>query len=120
VREHRNELNEVGFVPFFNEIQIEEEFEPGTTKEIRLHDGSMLVLKKLEDDYNPSDDIQAIRTLHEQAKRGQVLTGVFYANTEKKNFLELLNMVDEPLATLPDSRICPPEAALQEVMQELR
>ena len=120
VREHRNELNEVDFVPFFNEIHIEEEFEPGTTREVKLHDGSTLVLKKLEDAYNPSDDILAIRTLHEHAKRGEVLTGVFYANTEKKNFLELLNMVDEPLATLPDSRVCPPETALQEVMQELR
>jgi 2-oxoglutarate ferredoxin oxidoreductase subunit beta len=120
VREHRNELNEVDFVPFFNEIHIEEEFEPGTTREVKLHDGSTLVLKKLEDHYDPSDDILAIRTLHEHAKRGEVLTGVFYANTEKKNFLELLNMVDEPLATLPDSRICPPETALQEVMQELR
>jgi 2-oxoglutarate ferredoxin oxidoreductase subunit beta len=119
VREHRNDLNAVDFVPFFDEIHIQEEFEPGSTREVRLHDGSTLVLKKLAEDYDPSSDIGAIRTLHEHASRGEVLTGVFYVNTAKKNFMELLNVVDEPLATLPDSRVCPPESALQEIMREL-
>ncbi len=119
VREHRNDLNSVDFVPFFEEIHIEEEFEPGSTREVKLHDGSTLVLKKLSEDYDPASDIGAIRTLHEHASKGEVLTGVFYLNTGKRNFLDLLNVVDAPLATLPDSRVCPPESALQEIMHEL-
>jgi len=89
-------------------------------REVQLHDGSTLVLKKLEVDYDPSSDVGAIQTLHEHAKKGEVLTGVFYVNTEKKNFIELLNVADEPLATLPDDRVCPPASALGEIMQELR
>jgi 2-oxoglutarate ferredoxin oxidoreductase subunit beta len=49
-----------------------------------------------------------------------VLTGLLYVNTESPDFIELLNLVEEPLATLPQSRIRPSKAALDEVMEELR
>ena len=41
---------------------------------------------------------------HEQ---GEVLTGVFYVDTTKPSFTDMLNLVDEPLATLPESRVRP-------------
>ena len=49
-----------------------------------------------------------------------MLTGVLYVNTEKPNFLELLHMADEPLATLPESVVRPPKSVLDEIMAELR
>jgi 2-oxoglutarate ferredoxin oxidoreductase subunit beta len=49
-----------------------------------------------------------------------VLTGVFYVNTEKPNFLEMLHLAEEPLATLPQSKTRPPKEVLDEVMEELR
>ena len=58
--------------------------------------------------------------LEEAEKRHEVLTGVLYVNTEKPNFLEMMNVVDEPLATLPESRTRPPKEVLDEVMEELR
>jgi 2-oxoglutarate ferredoxin oxidoreductase subunit beta len=32
----------------------------------------------------------------------------------------LLNLVDEPLATLPESRVRPPKSVLEDVMQRMR
>ena len=58
--------------------------------------------------------------LEEAAAKGEVLTGLLYVNTESPDFIELLNLVEEPLATLPQSRIRPSKAALDEVMEELR
>jgi 2-oxoglutarate ferredoxin oxidoreductase subunit beta len=49
-----------------------------------------------------------------------VLTGVLYVNTEKPTFLELLNLVDQPLASLPQGKTRPSRAVLDEVMEELR
>ena len=49
-----------------------------------------------------------------------MLTGVLYVNTDKPNFLDMLNMADEPLATLPESKVRPPKAALDQIMEELR
>jgi 2-oxoglutarate ferredoxin oxidoreductase subunit beta len=49
-----------------------------------------------------------------------VLTGLFYVNTERPSFIDLLNVVDEPLATLPESRVRPPKSVLDEVMESLK
>jgi len=51
--------------------------------------------------------------------KGEVLTGVFYVDTQKPTFTELLNLVEEPLGTLPESRVRPPKSVLDEVMQRL-
>jgi 2-oxoglutarate ferredoxin oxidoreductase subunit beta len=49
-----------------------------------------------------------------------VLTGVLYLNTAKPTFLELLNLADEPIATLPEPRVRPSRTVLDQVMDELR
>jgi len=120
VQDHRHDLNVVDFVPFFDEIHVKEDIEPGETREITLHDGSTLLLKKIEEEYDPSDPMAAVKTLHDHAQRGEVLTGVFYVNTGKENFLELLNLRDAPLWQVSESNGGrPPESALREIMEEL-
>ena len=121
VQDHRHDLNAVDFVPFFNEIDLEEEFAPGSRREVTLHDGSILVLKKLAEDHDPASEVQAIQTLHEHAKRGEVLTGVFYVNPDKPNFLDLLDLGETPLAQVSETNGGrPPKSALQEIMEDLR
>ena len=121
VKDHRHDLNAVDFVPFFNEIEVEEGFEPGTRQQVTLHDGSTLVLKKIEEDYYPTDEAEAIQALHQHAKKGEVLTGVFYVNTRKPNLLDQLDLRPAPLAQLSETNGGrPPESALQEIMEELR
>ena len=117
-REHDEPLEEVGFVPFFEDLSVE--YDPGTTREVRLHDGSRLYLKKLEADYNPTDKIEAIRVLHETRRRGEYATGIIYVEPDREDFVDLLNLVDEPLATLPLQKLRPPKAALDEIMDSLR
>ena len=120
VRDHRHDLNAVDFVPFFDEIHVEDEIEPGELREVTLHDGSTLLLKKIEEGYDPSDMMAAVKTLHVHAQRGQVLTGVFYVNTEKSDFIELLNLADAPLWQVSESNGGrPQESALAEIMEEL-
>ena len=58
--------------------------------------------------------------LEEARQKNEVLTGVFYVNPQQKDFLELLNLVDEPLATIPEERVRPGKAVLEEIMEELR
>jgi 2-oxoglutarate/2-oxoacid ferredoxin oxidoreductase subunit beta len=118
VKEHDEPLGEVSFVPFFEDITIE--YEPGTTREVALHDGSKLYLKKVAEEYDPTDRISALRLLHETARRGEFATGVLYVEPDRDDFLELLNLVDEPLATLPLDRIRPSQAALEEINESLR
>ena len=72
-----------------------------------MHDGSKLVLKKLEEDFDPTDKINALKRLHETARRGEFATGLIYIEPDRDDFLSQLDVVDEPLATLPLDRIRP-------------
>src|SRR6476660_3742421 len=113
VKDHDEPLGEVSFVPFFDDISIE--YDAGTTKEVRLHDGSKLYLKKVAEDYDPTDKLAAMRLIHETSSRGEFATGVLYVEPAKEDFLGLLNIVDEPLATLPLERVRPGRHVLDEV-----
>ena len=117
-RDHDEPLEEVSFVPFFEDISVE--YDPGTTTDITLHDGSHLLLKNLDSSYDPTSKAAALRALTESHDKGEVVTGLFYVDTRRENFIELLNLIDEPLATLPESRVRPPKSALDEVMAGLR
>lgn len=118
MKEHDEPLHEVDFVPSYEDISVE--IEEGSVREVTLHDGSKLMLKKLGADYDPSDRLNAIRTLYEAEKSEQVLTGILYLNPAGKTLIDLLNVVDEPLATLPESKTRPPKEALDTIMEELR
>ena len=118
IKEHDEILNELDFVPFYDDIAVE--IDEGEVKEVELHDGSKLRIKKLGRDYDPSNQFDALKAMDEAEKKGEVLTGVFYVDTKKPNFMEMLNMEDAPLATLPESKIRPPKAVLDQVMEELR
>ena len=118
VKEHEEALGEISFVPYFDDITIE--YEPGTTTEVKLHDGSRLYLKKVSEDYNPTDKHAALRLLQETDKRGEFATGILYVTPDKQDLVDLLNIVEEPLATLPVSRVRPPKSALDEFMEAHR
>jgi 2-oxoglutarate ferredoxin oxidoreductase subunit beta len=118
VKEHEEILQDVSFVPHFEEIDVE--YDAGSTVDVTMHDGSHLRLRKLEEDYDPTDKIHALTRLTEAHDRGEVLTGVFYVNPEAPNFLEMLSVVDQPLATLPDSMTRPGKEVLDAVMKELQ
>ena len=117
-KDHDEPLGDISFVPFFEDISIE--YDPGTTTQVEMHDGSKLYLKKVAEDYDPADKLAAIKLLHETARRGEFATGVLYIEPDKDDFVSLLNLVDEPLATLPLEKVRPPRAALDEVMESLR
>lgn len=118
LKEHDEPLQELSFIPSFEDISVE--YDPGTTIDVRMHDGSHLRLRKLEEGYDPRDRVRAVARLMEANARGEVLTGVLYVDPEAPSFAELLNVVEEPLATLPQERTRPSRAVLDEVMESLR
>jgi 2-oxoglutarate ferredoxin oxidoreductase subunit beta len=118
MQEHEEAITEVGFVPHFEDIAVD--YEAGSSYNVEMHDGSHLRLSKLREDYDPTNRISAVRALMEAHEKGEVLTGVFYVNTEKPSFTEMLNLTDEALGTLPESRVRPPKSVLDDVMQRHR
>src|SRR5690242_5099627 len=118
MKDHDEPLHEVNLVPAFEDISVD--YDPGTTVDVTMHDGSQLRLRKLEEDYDPTNRIGAITRLLEAHEKNEVLTGVLYVNTKAPDFIDLVNMTDKPLATLPQEVTRPGRKVLEEVMEELR
>src|SRR6187455_2917212 len=114
-KDHDEPVNEISFVPFFEDISVD--YEEGSATPVKMHDGSTLVLRKLESSYNTTDKIEAMRTLHETVRRGEFATGIIYLQPDSTDFLTLLNIVDEPLAQLPEARTRPGKAVLDAIME---
>ncbi len=117
-KDHEEPIQEIGFIPYFEDIQVD--YDPGTTQDVRLHDGSHLRLKKLRADYDATEKPKALQMLRAAGENREFLTGLIYVEPEKKDFLSLLGLPDEPLATLPMERVRPPREALDAMMEELR
>jgi len=116
-KEHDELLHQIGFVQSYEQIEIE--VAPGELREVTMHDGSRILLKKLEEDYDPSDTVQALQRLHRATEQGHMLTGLVYLRPEKKSFINLLNMTDRPLYSLGEAETRPPKEALDKIMRDL-
>jgi 2-oxoglutarate ferredoxin oxidoreductase subunit beta len=118
MKDHDAPLQELSFIPAFQDISVE--YDPGTTVNVTMHDGSQLLLRKLEEGYDTSDRASAVARLMESAKKGEVLTGVLFADPEAPSFIDALDLADAPLATLPQEVTRPPKAVLDEIVAALR
>jgi 2-oxoglutarate ferredoxin oxidoreductase subunit beta len=118
VIDHEERLHDMSFVPAFEDIAVD--YDEGTTVNVTMHDGSSLRLRKLEQEYNPTDKIEAVKRLMQAHDAEEVLTGVLYVNTKAPNFVEMLNMTDRPLATLPENEVRPSREVLEQCMEDLR
>lgn len=118
MKDHDEPLHEISFVPSFEEIDVE--YAAGASVDVRMHDGSHLRLRKLEEDYDPRDKVRALTRIAESHGRGEVLTGVLWVDPDAPTFLDLLELPEEPLATLPAERLRPPREALAAVLEEFR
>jgi 2-oxoglutarate ferredoxin oxidoreductase subunit beta len=117
-KDHEEPIQEIGFIPYFEEIYVE--YDPGTTQDVALHDGSHIRLKKLRADYDPTDKNAAFGLLREAQEKHEFLTGLLYVEPTKKDFLSLLGLPTQPLTTLPLERVRPAREALAQMMEELK
>jgi 2-oxoglutarate ferredoxin oxidoreductase subunit beta len=115
-KEHETPLHEISFVPARDEITVDD-YETGTTREVELHDGSTVVLKKLEKDYDPTDRFQAFRVLEEAQRENWLITGLIYVNPKVPSMYEAYDLADAPLNRMGEAQIRPSRASLDEINQ---
>jgi 2-oxoglutarate ferredoxin oxidoreductase subunit beta len=118
VKEHDAPLHDIEFVPYYEDITVD--YAPGTTHDVEMPDGSHIVLKKLAEDYDPTSRERALALIQESRKEQRLVTGLLFAEPALEPFEHDLQLVDEPLATLPLERVRPPRAVLDEVMEQLK
>jgi 2-oxoglutarate ferredoxin oxidoreductase subunit beta len=117
-REHEAPLHDFGWVPPEDEIVIEEQ-EPGAVKDIVMHDGSHIQLRRLDEEYDPTDKMAALSLLHETEHTEEFITGLIYFNPNRESLAEASDLTDTPLAHLPDEILRPSKESLDEIMASL-
>ncbi|HEX2979306.1 MAG TPA: 2-oxoacid:ferredoxin oxidoreductase subunit beta [Anaerolineaceae bacterium] len=113
-KDHEIALHQLSFVPARDEIMVED-FEEGAIKEVTLHDGSMVILKKLEHDYDPTDRWQAMRMLEEAQRNNWLTTGLIYVDTNQPSLIDRYNLPKQPLNRMVEAQLRPSREKLDEV-----
>ena len=104
-KDHEVALHDLAFVPKAEEIMID--YEEGEVREVTMHDGSQVILKKLERDYDPTDRANAMKILEEANRKQWLITGLIYIDPEPINLIELYDLPDEALNRLTPERLRP-------------
>jgi 2-oxoglutarate ferredoxin oxidoreductase subunit beta len=112
-KEHEVALHEYSYVPPREDIMIE--YGEGEAIDVTMHDGSRIILKKLERDYDPTDRSEALRILEEANARNELITGLIYIDTKQLSLLDIYNLPDTPLNRLPEDKLRPKRATIADV-----
>jgi 2-oxoglutarate ferredoxin oxidoreductase subunit beta len=118
VRAHNEAVNRLDFMP--EREPIVTDYAPGSVREVMLHDGGRVRLRKLHDDYDPTDKIGAMTYLETRRAAGEVVTGLLYVNPDSADLHDALQTVATPLNALGDAELVPGNAALAAVNASLR
>ncbi len=117
-RERNVEVVQADFVP--PTAAITTDYEPGSTRNVMLHDGSWVRLRKLAEDYDAADRDRAYAYIRERQRGGEVLTGLLYLQPDSSDVHEQNNTVSQPLTRLPYEDLCPGNAALEKLQARFR
>ena len=118
VREHNEAVNRLDVMTEREEITAD--YAAGTVVDVTQHDGSVIRLRKLAPDYEPTDRIKVMNYLQERAAAGEVVTGLLYVQPDAPDLHQHLNTVDTPLGHLAERELCPGSVALERINAALR
>jgi 2-oxoglutarate ferredoxin oxidoreductase subunit beta len=117
-REHYDAAVHADFVPF--ERAITAEYSAGDSLPVVLHDGSRILLRKLDENYDPTNREAASAAIQERLKKGEFLTGLLFVDPNGKEFHDVNETPAIPLNQIPHGRLSPGSAALAKVLARYR
>jgi 2-oxoglutarate ferredoxin oxidoreductase subunit beta len=118
VREHNEAVSCIDFIEGRDEISVS--VAPGEVVEVPQHDGSVLRLRSLHPDYNPSDRFAAMAYMQKHHEMGEILTGLLYVDPLATDLHAALNTVERPLNTLGPAELSPGAQTLEKINAALR
>ncbi len=116
---HEIQLLAPDYVDAKDEITVGD-YDAGQILNVDMHDGTIIQLKKLDNDHDPRNRHQAIEVL-ERAQREQLfLTGLVYYEEPRPTLADSEELIDNSLAHLPDAAVRPSQDALNQVMNQFK
>ena len=118
VRDHIEATSTVDFVPLHEEITTS--YEEGVRKDVTMHDGSVIHLQKLNQDWDPNNRQSALNAVADAKAKGEILTGLLFVDVESQDFHETIQTVPKALNALTEADLCPGSAVLENINDSLR
>ena len=109
-KEHEVALHELDYIPPAEEIMVE--YDEGEVIDVEMHDGSTVILRKLGNDYDPTNKVGTLCMLDEANQRNELVTGLIYVNPHQKSLFDFYNLVDTPLNRLTEDQLRPPKETI--------
>jgi 2-oxoglutarate/2-oxoacid ferredoxin oxidoreductase subunit beta len=117
-REHAVEVVHTDFVPLRE--PIETEYAEGSVQSVTLHDGSVVRLRKVAENYDPTNRDAAYAAIRDHQRNGEVMTGLLFISPDSKDVHDQNETVAAALYNLPHDQLCPGNEALQKLMSQFR
>lgn len=118
VRQHIEATSTIDFVPEMTEITTN--YAEGTSKQVKMHDGSKLQLSKISSDWDPLDRISAVTAIQNSKINKEILTGLLYVNPDCTDLHHLLETSDKPLNSMNEKELCPGSEILKSINADLQ
>ena len=119
VKNNDTELHTLDYIPHFNPIE-EVEVPSGGYKDVKLHDGSYIRLETISEEHDVSDRVMALEAIHKADVKEKHVTGLLYFEEGMETLDETENLVDTPLANLPDEMMRPDKKSLDDLLTKFR
>ncbi len=103
LKDHEMVANMPDFVPSRAEVTVD--YEPGTAQDIELEDGSHIVLRKVDRDYDATDANGALATIQQSRSRGEFLTGLLFADPSVPDLCAKERLTATPLKDLREEQL---------------
>src|SRR5580658_8734700 len=117
-REHYEEVVHADFVPHAPEIAVS--YAEGEMQPVTMHDGSQILLRKLDAAYDPTDRGVALETIQQRIRHNEYLTGLLYIANGQPEFHAQNATPDGPLNQLPYEQLRPDVKALDKILARYR
>ncbi len=118
VRQHNEAVSRIDFMTPGEEITAD--YAPGEVVDVPQHDGTVLRLRKLHEDYDPTDRFAALSYMNAHAQHGEVVTGLLYMDPLATDLHTAFNTCATPLNALRESQLCPGAGVLAKLNAALR
>jgi 2-oxoglutarate ferredoxin oxidoreductase subunit beta len=114
---HEEIINEFSFIPARSEITVD--YNEGESVDVKMHDGSVVRLRKLDGKHDPTDKYAAMRLLEDAHRSQELITGIIYLDESRPNLADLERLPKTPLAHLTEEQLRPSRETLNSLMAEL-
>jgi len=100
--------------------EIKAAYEEGSAMPVELHDGSKIVLRKIDSEYDPTSRATAFKYLRERFNAGEITTGLLYIDDSRREMHDLMGNIDTPLSEVPLDKLHPGQDELEKILSRYR